>query len=165
MEAATAEKVIPLGLILVSGEIEVEVEYQLDRENFVAEFGGETFTAETLASLRRHLKDYAVSYRTEAPFVSAFGRRGVMRGWHAGNHDILVTWDDDQKGRLSPHERVWTPEGISDAEVAEIQAIREQQEQLGVRLAELQEGREEARVIFARAVGEDLTASGRGRES
>jgi hypothetical protein len=158
---STVEKVRLTTLEVEGVEIEVSV---TENGKFEATFKDETYDATEMRVLGSHLKDAVLSSRVEVPFVTADGRRGVMRGWHAGNRDILVTWADGTKDRIRQYEPVFRPENIDDERIDAIENVQAEQERLKARLRELQSGTEKADDILNEAVGEEITAFRRHRE-
>lgn len=131
---------------------------------FTATFVDETFSAGSLRQLRDHLTDALIASRAEVPFVSRAGRRGTMRGFHAGNYDVLVTWADGTKDRMSPSDRVFRPDEIDEQtleELVRLQALR------GSTVEQIQaiqaSARTEARLLLAEALGEDVVNPRRER--
>lgn len=124
---------------------------------FEADFEGEHFQADTLLTLRRQLRDAVMASRHEVPFVSESGRRGVIRGYHAGNRDLLVTWDNGDKDRLNPRTLVFRGD-VGAAIVSELQALTAQ-----IAVAErrqrtlMKENTHTAASVFAPAFGIDVT--------
>jgi hypothetical protein len=125
--------------------------------SFSAEFLGETYHADSLSELKRHLLDAALSARYEVPFVSQGGRRGVIRGWHAGTRDFLITWEGGHKDKLSSYQRVWKPEEISDETIARIEQLGLEIAERQQELAELQKPPHKVDDLFTEVFGEDIT--------
>ena len=133
--------------------------------SFSAEFLGEHFSSPQLSTLKGQLRDALIGSRAEVPFVTMEGRRGVMRGWHAGNYDILVTWEDGSKGKLGTYADVYP--SLDESELEELRELIHQakvaQDQLATFEADRRERKERASELLAEAIGEDL--SDRSRNS
>jgi hypothetical protein len=110
--------------------------------------------AESLGRLKGLIRDSIIGSRVEVPFVNDYGARGVMRGFHAQNQDILVTWDDGEKGRISPHTRVFKTMG--DETVAEIRSLEGTVRQAQERLAEIRKPGLQAQDVFVEGLSEDV---------
>lgn len=144
----------------------VEIQVSEDGQ-FHAEFLGDHFQSQQLSLLKAQLRDRLLSSRVEVPFISMEGRKGVMRGWHAGNHDILVTWEDGTKGKLGTYADVY-PE-LDESELSELSdmllAAKTIQDSLATFEADRQERKKRASDLLAQAVGEDLSDYRRNQES
>ena len=95
--------------------------------------------------------------RTEVPFVTQAGRRGVIRGYHGGKRAVLLTWAGGSKADMSPYERVFAPEAISEEEIEELRRLHEQAEQIKERRKEIEAKATSASDLLAEQLGEDLT--------
>lgn len=129
-----------------------------DDGKFHATVGDAHLTSETLATLKNQIKDSIIGSRLEIPFVFATGRRGVMRGFHAANKDILVTWSDGTKARLSGREPVFLDDEIDDATVEEILRLEDEITVAKERLGEIRSGARSAKSVVVEKLGEDLFA-------
>lgn len=131
---------------------------------FTATMAGETFETGSLSQLRDHLTDALIASRAEVPFVSKTGRRGTMRGFHAGNYDVLVTWVDGTKDRMSPSERVFRPEDIDEETLQELVRLQKLRGETAAKIQDIQaQAKTEPRAMLAEALGEDVTVSRRMR--
>jgi len=144
-----------------NGAPEVVPAFNVETAKFVADIGDERLESDSLDQLQRLVRDTLIGARVEVPFVSRRGRRGVMRGFHAGNRDILVTYDDGDKDRFDSHAQVFTvdtPRELIDAIVdrdAQILALADERDKL---IAEAYKGGSLRRSgeFFMEALGEDL---------
>ena len=87
---------------------------------FVAEIAGETETSETLGGLRSMLSKVIRGTRLEVGFVTGDGDEGVVRGLHASQHKLLVTWKDGEKGTLDTFEHVFPAGELSEQELVDL---------------------------------------------
>jgi hypothetical protein len=142
----------------------VEFEAAIDDEGkFSVTLDDEIYEADSLNGLRGQLRDAIIARRMEVPFITTEGDRGVMRGFHAGNRDVLVTWESGSKGRLSPHIIVFRDGEITDEEIEELKTIQRQGEELRARKVAISEKAKRTSEILEDAVGENLLAWGRHR--
>lgn len=148
--------------VVIDGSVSVAVEVDEDGE-FSAQFLGDSYKADSLLRLLRVLRDAVRAARFTVPFVSLAGRPGVMRGYHAANRDLLVTWNDGDKGRLATHERVFRPGAVGQDELDEITALERVIVQARERVQEIQARGERASDLFNEAFGEDITDPRRTR--
>lgn len=133
---------------------------------FTATFADETFEAGSLAQLHNNLVDALIASRADVPFVSKSGRRGRMRGFHAGNYDVLVTWEDGTKGRMPPSERVFRADEIEEETVEELRRLQKQRGEVTDQIQQIQaRARTEGRTLLAEALGEDVADSRRVRDA
>jgi len=127
---------------------------------FSTEFKDEEYTTGgqygDLYRLKALMADTVKSSRLEVPFVLYDGRRGIMRGWHATQRKILVTWRDGTKGSIDTYANVWKAEDVSDETIAEIQRLEGEIHAASKRLRELRENTQHANEVFNEAYGEDL---------
>jgi len=135
--------------------------------SFSAEFLGEHFSSPQLSTLKGQLRDALIGSRAEVPFVTMEGRRGVMRGWHAGNYDILVTWEDGSKGKLGTYADVYPSLDASELEELQtnLMAVKTLQDGMATFEADRKERIARASDLLAQAVGEDLSDYRRNQES
>jgi hypothetical protein len=141
------------------------VPVRVDRSGqFSADFLGEHFESDGLWRLKNQLTDAAVAARFEVPFVSQGGRKGVIRGYHAGNRDFLVTWEDGEKGTLNTFSRVWRPGEVSDERVERIRQLKERIDRHQRELQDAQDAPHKAEDLFAEAFGDDITRSDRHKQ-
>jgi hypothetical protein len=145
---------LPLTTV-TAANVEFEIEVSTDGK-FSTTFKGDEYEEDNLARLTRKLSDVVRTSKLEVPFVSDKGRSGIMRGWHATKRELLVTWDDGTKARLDTYARVFRPEDVTTAMIAEIQGLLVQARSVQERLNELQEGAVRAEDMFNEAFGEDL---------
>jgi len=143
--------------------IEFPVEVELDRDGFDGALfsttvNGDEINSPTLNGLRRMLKDMIIASRIEVPYTDAYGTRGVMRGIHAGNRDILVTYSNGEKGRISGYERVYLEADAAavDQARAEVRAAEQQLADANAHLKEALGPALDASDAFAAALGVDL---------
>jgi hypothetical protein len=130
---------------------------------FSATLKDDVYDADDLDHLRRILDDAVVASRLSVPFVSEYGRRGVMRGYHAGNRDVLVTWDDDgSKSSISQHNKVFS-ENFDPDLIDELQSLGRVIDQAQDRIQEIMSGAVKASTLFSEAFGEDLSDWYRGK--
>lgn len=137
----------------------VEVEIDVNEKGiFSAKLGGEELADEAIDRLERQIKAMIIARRIELPFTNANGNRGVMRGYHAGNHDILITWANGETGRLSDYETVYLNADevtIASARVEiknAAEALKSAKDKLHEALGEGQRANE----VFNEALGVDL---------
>jgi hypothetical protein len=129
-----------------------------DEGLFVAELDGEEYESGTFRGLKWMLEKAMLARRFEVLFVSVWGRKGVMRGYHAGNHDVLVTWSDGTKDRISQHDKVFAADEVSDEDIAEIQSLLEQTKAIDLKIAAFHErATHKSADLLSREVGTDLT--------
>jgi hypothetical protein len=128
---------------------------------FVDENGTFSFTwdeehveSETLGGLRAFLKDKFDASQVEVPFVSVSGNRGVIRGIHKGNRDLLITMADGTKQRLSPWSRVFTD--LPEETIAEIKALMERASEIADQLEKIREDTVHASDLYFEKLGENL---------
>lgn len=95
--------------------VEVSVD---DEGTFSTEVLGETYENPSFGGLLRDVRDGLIASRVEVPFVSTSGSRGVIRGYHAGQGKVLITWENGQKDTLSAYTSVFP--SLSDEDAAEI---------------------------------------------
>ena len=146
------------------GYPELEVKLDPVSGTFSTQLGDIELAEDSLRSLLGVASKTMEGHRLNAPMIGLDGRRGVIRGFHAGNHDALVTWEDGSKGRLSGHDYILSPKAVSDERLAEIRAAvaarREAEEAMrlaGIHLADLtKEGRVRAQDFLTEAIGTDL---------
>lgn len=125
---------------------------------FTTDYQGDVVNDERLDSLRRSLQDVVLASRAEVPFVTATGRAGIIRGYHAGQRALLVTWSNGEKGTLNTHAQVYRE--LSDEQVAEVKAAAQQ---FGDAQARVETARdalgdgERASTLLSGALGEDIT--------
>lgn len=143
-----------------------------DKGTFTATVGDETITEDTLKRLDFQLAETVTAARAQIPFVSLAGRIGIMRGFDARSHDILVTWSDGEKSRISQHDRVFPGEMEGAAKIDEITRVRAQLDALTARLQELTTATPDdpasvvkARELFTEGLGVDLFDKAREREA
>jgi len=145
---------------------EILVPVEVDEQGtFSASWDGEMFAANRLEALAYQLRELALSRRTQMPFVGSGGTRGVIRGYHAGNRDLLVTWEGGEKGRFSGHTKVFRPESISDEEIAEIKRLEREIEEKSKRLKEIRTKTENADDLYNEALGFEITSWEREKEA
>jgi hypothetical protein len=101
---------------------------------FRAEFAGELYEADTFVGLTRHLRTAVVAARYEVPFVDFHGYRGVIRGYHAGLRDILVTWENGKKESISTHHRA---SQLDETEQSKLRSLLDEIERLQERVDEI----------------------------
>jgi len=124
---------------------------------FFTEHDGEVYEAEQLNYLRNHIMDAITSSRKEVPFVDEYGRRGVIRGWHKGNRDMLITYANGTKDRKSGYVYVWRPDEITEEKIEHIKTLRSEIETREQELKELLSGRSEMDDLLSEAVGVDFS--------
>lgn len=122
---------------------------------FSATFQDENYEDDRLEGLRRQLATAILASRFEVQFYSVDGRAGTMRGYHAGNHDLLVTWSDGEMGRMRSYTPVFRE--ISPETVAELSELRAQIERATTRIQEITGATEQASDLFNEAFGHDVT--------
>jgi hypothetical protein len=127
-----------------------------DEGKFVTTLDGEPHENDRLDGLKYELRDSLLARRVEVPFVSLKGTPGTMRGFHAGNKDVLVTWEDGTKARVSHYANVYRDGVLSEAEVQELRDIERQLDELRARREELEPKTEKAGDILNEAVGEGI---------
>ena len=132
-----------------------------DDGKFVATFRDEEYVSDTLSGLTAQLRNGVKAARVEIPFVSARGRRGIIRGYHASNRDVLITWEDGRKSKLGQRDRVFPADVVSDEQIAEIRQIDEQMDALKARLIELQAGLIEVEKVLNDELNENVTGEWR----
>jgi hypothetical protein len=132
-----------------------------DDGKFVATFRDEEYVSDTLSGLTAQLRNGVKAARVEIPFVSARGRRGIIRGYHASNRDVLITWEDGRKSKLGQRDRVFPADVVSDEQIAEIRQIDEQMDALKARLIELQSGLIEVEKVLNDELNENVTGEWR----
>ena len=113
------------------------------------------FEADGLDRLKRVIRDSVIATRVEVPFVNDAGTRGVMRGFHAANRDILVTWEDGEKGRITPYTRV-LPADTDEATIEELRRLEQATREVQARLKELREPGRQAEEVFTEGLGENI---------
>ena len=130
---------------------------------FHGEYQGDDYMASSLSDLTRRLAVAIASSRTEVPFISQRGRHGVLRGYHAGNHDVLVTWSNGDKDRLSPHEKVFVPGEVTEAELEQMENLRRVVQQANDAIRDIEAKAEHrAAELLSEALGvPDVTRMGR----
>jgi hypothetical protein len=141
----------------------VDFDVDVDEQGkFSTTLKDEVYESESLDRLKRLLDDAVVGSRLEVPFISLSGTRGVMRGYHASNRDILVTWHNGTKGRFSQTTKVFS-ENLDPDLLEELQTLRRVVEQANERIEEITAGAIKADALFSEAFGEDLSDWRRGR--
>jgi hypothetical protein len=119
---------------------------------------GEDFADFTLEGVTNLLHNYLRGSQKTVRFVRVSdGRRGVMRAFHKSSRDLLVTWDNGQKGKIDTYANV-LPGDTTDEVIAEIKAAN----------AKLDEARDEynrvthrddmldAQDLFTQTIGQDV---------
>jgi hypothetical protein len=139
--------------IPILGKVDVDAG---DDGYWYADVVDEEFNAPSLDALERMLTTYGRTYELEVPFVSANGRQGVMRGFHASSREILVTWNDGKKGRLGQYDRVFPVGELDETEVALMLVALEEIEQRHNELGRLRERSIMASALYTEEVGDDL---------
>lgn len=131
---------------------------------FSATFQGEFFSAESLDRLHYQLRDALMAARVEVPFVSPSGRKGVMRGYHGGTRELLVTWEDGEKGRFHPTSHVFRAT-VPQEKIDRLRVLHEQAEKASREIREITRGDgglEIAVEIFNEVFGSDVTKQEQG---
>jgi len=128
-----------------------------DEGRFLATVGEVEVDADTLDGAKRQIDDTVYGYRVEVPFVdAATGRRGVLRGFHAGQRKLLVTWQDGSKDTIDPYRMIFPGEAVTDEQAARIVALVEQMTEARRLHVAAQEGSVKAQTLLAEKIGEDL---------
>jgi hypothetical protein len=113
-----------------------------------------------LVALLYEAKDTIKSLRLEVPFLNLNGAEGVIRGLHASNSDLLVTWYDGEKDRVPSRTLGYRPGTVSQEELDELrQAKREMaaaQEKLKWIEGRLVERQVNLADLFNESIGEEL---------
>lgn len=104
----------------VEPTVTVSVSVDAEDGKFRATMNDQEYEAESLSGLRGDLVAAVTAAKLNVPFVTTKGERGTVRGWHAGNHDVLVTWADGSKGRIGTWDTV-----ARDATPEQLQALAE----------------------------------------
>jgi hypothetical protein len=123
---------------------------------FHATVDGQDLEAETLDRLNRIVRDTVVAAKVEVPFVALSGIRGTIRGYHGGNYDLLVTYEDGHKDRLRGHAKMFRPGDVTDAELAELKALRATVRETQAEIAKIEAKCVDAGVLLNEALGEEL---------
>jgi len=137
----------------VIGPIDV---YAGDDGHWYASVGDLHLNEISFDSLRRNISTAVKTHKVEVPFVSAFGRKGVMRALHASTGQILVTWDDGKKGRLDRYTRVFPDGSIDEGDLGLLKLAIDEREQADARIVEYQKLTVQAKDLYASEVAEDL---------
>lgn len=133
--------------------VQIEV---TDTGQFRATVGEVELEADYLDRVRRQIDDTVYGHRIEVPFVNLNGYHGTMRGFHAAQRKVLVTWDDGDKDSLDSYEKVYRGGILTDAEVDSIKSIRAEIAKLQAERKAIEAKAESAQVVLADAIGEDL---------
>lgn len=153
---ASFETEIQFGVYNDPSRVTVPVEVTRTGE-FVARIGDDVYSNERLEGLKFNLKEGLHATRVDVPFVSYDGRRGVIRGYHSGTREALVTWEDGTKDKVAAYTRVWRPDEVSDEAVEEIERLRSTREQADRRLNELQVGGRKITEVLTEAIGSTIS--------
>jgi hypothetical protein len=130
-----------------------------DEGQFVAEYNGDTYEADSLARLKGDLDTAVRSSRLEIPFVAENGRRGVLRGFHASRREILVTYEDGTKAAVPQYTQVWAPEDVTEAVIEEIRTLNGEINAARARLKELTGTTTTAENLLNNTLNENITDS------
>jgi hypothetical protein len=139
-----------------SSAVPVDV-YVRPNGEFTATVDDEEFTGDTLRRLIHHVTDALVASRFEVAFVTDTGRRGVLRGYHGGTREFLVTWQDGTKGRIRTYERVFRAEEVTEDQIEELRSLAAERRRIEERVREIRRGMSEAAAVFSEVFGEDIT--------
>lgn len=129
----------------------------LNDGTFRAQIGEVELHADYLDRVRRQIDDTIFGHRIEVPFVNPNGVRGVMRGFHAGTKEVLVTWEDGTKGKLSGYGREVFAEGtLTDDEIAELRGLVQQVLDANAQIKAIQTKLTDSKALLAEQISEDL---------
>lgn len=150
----TSEVIGTITLVVRGQEIPVNV---TDEGVFTATLDDQEVVGDSIREIERRCHNAIMASKIEVPFVTQNGHRGVMRGFHASQSKVLVTWANGDKGGIENHEKVWPADKIDQARIDDIKATLIAIAQLRERLDTLR-GDDAVKVehLFADAVGEEL---------
>jgi hypothetical protein len=128
--------------------MEIDVEVRTDGE-FQAFVDDQTVESPTLTGLEARLREAIHGKRLRIPFIlAATGRAGVIRGYHASQRKLLVTWDDGEKDTIGMTDRVWQPGEVSDGQLDELRALLAEIDRSYRRRLDLQSGGRAAKELL-----------------
>lgn len=132
--------------------IEFDVEVTPDGR-FVTGFNGESYEANQLSTLKWELKNAITLTRLEVPFMTSAGQAGgIIRGYHAGRKEVLVTWPSGVKGSVSTYHPVYRVGELSEQEAQELQALLNEQQEIAQRIEQFKGRTIEIEEILQEAV-------------
>ena len=127
-----------------------------EQGHFIATWNEQEFRAESFSTIRSHIKDAVRAARVQVPFIAMNGRRGVIRGFHASQRSILVTWDGGVKDSIDTYSKVF-PGDIDPHVIEEIITLEQTRAKIMDRLQELRAPAIPAEQFLNDFVGENLT--------
>jgi hypothetical protein len=138
--------------------------YVTTEGRFVATIGEVELDHPHFDSVKRQIDDTVYGHRIDVPFVDRNGRRGTLRGFHASQRKVLVTWENGNKDSLDSYSEVFRPENISDEQIDAIRAAIRQITEAHAQLETLREGTERVNELLAEKIGDDLFEYNRDRK-
>jgi len=145
------------GTMKITG-IEIPVEIT-DEGRFTADLGGEQAQSDTLQGLKRNALQYVKTMRLNLPFVTTSGNRGTLRGYHASQNKLLVTFENGTKTTMDYYHPVFVERTAEQIE--ELRKAREQLSAAQERVKELTEDTVQARELYDGEIAEMVKGWGR----